>query len=54
MAAFYTHMVRDHESPTRALGEATREARQHFQDPALWGSFDISITKRNSLTQIKR
>jgi CHAT domain-containing protein len=49
--AFYTRMVRGHEPPARALAEATREARQHFQDPALWGAFDISITGRDSFSQ---
>jgi CHAT domain-containing protein len=54
MAAFYTRMVRDHELPARALAEATREARRTFQDPALWGAFDISIKGRDSLTQAKQ
>jgi CHAT domain-containing protein/tetratricopeptide (TPR) repeat protein len=49
MAAFYTHLVRDHEPPAIALADAMREARQRFQDPALWGSFDISITGREAL-----
>jgi CHAT domain-containing protein len=51
MTAFYTHMVRDHELPASALAEATREARKQFQDPALWGAFDISVTGRESLTR---
>ena len=51
MAAFYSHLIRDHESPTRALAEATREARRSFQDPALWGAFDISISGSDSLAQ---
>jgi CHAT domain-containing protein len=53
MTAFYSHFIRDHEPPTSALAEAMREARQHFQDPALWGAFDISITGRESLTAYK-
>lgn len=54
MKSFYTHFIHDHELPANALADAMREARQRFQDPALWGSFDISITGRDSLTQNKR
>jgi CHAT domain-containing protein len=53
MTAFYTHFVREHEPPATALADAMREARKRFLDPALWGSFDISITGRDSLTQAK-
>jgi CHAT domain-containing protein len=51
MTAFYRHFIHDHELPASALADAMREARQRFQDPALWGSFDISITGRDSLNQ---
>jgi CHAT domain-containing protein/tetratricopeptide (TPR) repeat protein len=54
MTAFYTHLIRDHEPPTSALAEATREARKSFPDPALWGAFDISITGRDSLTHLRQ
>jgi CHAT domain-containing protein len=54
MTAFYSHLIRDHESPGSALTEAMREARQHFKDPALWGAFEISITGRDALTQTRQ
>jgi CHAT domain-containing protein len=54
MTAFYKHLIRDHEPPVSALAEATREARQRFQDPALWGAFDISIAGQTSLIQSGR
>lgn len=53
MTAFYKHLIRDHEPPSSALAEAAREVRKQFQDPALWGAFDISITGRDSLTAYK-
>jgi CHAT domain-containing protein len=54
MTAFYKHLIRDHESPAGALAEAAREERKTFQDPALWGAFDISITRRDSLARVKQ
>jgi CHAT domain-containing protein/tetratricopeptide (TPR) repeat protein len=54
MTAFYTHLIRYHETPSSALAEAMREVRKTFQDPALWGSFDIAITGRNSLVHPKQ
>jgi CHAT domain-containing protein/tetratricopeptide (TPR) repeat protein len=51
MTAFYTHFIRDRELPADALADAMREARRRFEDPALWGAFDISIARRDALNQ---
>jgi CHAT domain-containing protein len=43
MSEFYRRYVRSHESPTQALAEAMRVGQQTYEDPSLWGAYDLSV-----------
>ena len=46
MADFYSRVVRERMTPTAALSQAMRAAKSRWQDPALWGVFEVSRVVR--------
>ena len=49
MGDFYSHLVREHSTPTAALSEAMRNTLKEWQDPALWGVFEVSRAVREPM-----
>jgi len=46
MADFYSRVVRERMTPMAALSQAMRAAKSRWQDPALWGVFEVSRVVR--------
>jgi CHAT domain-containing protein len=44
MDDFYAGVIERQQTPVAALSRAMRAARHQWQDPALWGAFDVSIS----------
>jgi CHAT domain-containing protein len=43
ISEFYRRYVQSHESPAQALAEAMRVGQQTYEDPSLWGAYDLSV-----------
>ena len=43
MSEFYQHYIGSREPPAQALAEAMRAAEQTYEDPGLWGAYEISM-----------
>jgi len=46
MSDFYSRVVRERMTPMAALSQAMRAAKSRWQDPALWGVFEVSRVVR--------
>jgi CHAT domain-containing protein len=49
MGDFYKRYIGAHETPAQALAEAMRASQRRYEDPSLWGAYEISAIGREAL-----